>query len=477
MQRKHSAPPVFLLTEKSLNSRNLMIKKLLSSQLRINMASGMATTVINIAVMAAGYPIYLHFLGYEKYGVWLVLAVVLTFAQLGDIGISPAIMKLVAEEYGRKNIEGIQCYITTALAMLCTSGIVVLTAVLIFKMQIIALFKLSSENTKLAVWLLPYIGVLSVYIFIVNVFNATLSGLGRMDLANYIQTASKAIAVAVATVLLYLGKGIESMIISSAVSYLFIQVVSIICVRKIISIRIFSLSNLNTQYGRRLLSFGGGVFGSSLIGMLLSPFNKLMLSRYAGVSTVPIYEIAYTGSMQVRGLFEVGLRALMPEISRIGADMTSYAKDRISQIYHRAMKFVLLFGIPLYAVLIIFTPLLLRIWLGDKFVETLPDAFRIMLIATFISLLGVPPFYFLMGMGRIRAIFVGRTITCWICIAIVSVIAMSTNYLSSAIIGLCLIISWFFSSTYLIWQFHSIIRNCKPVELSTGDRRVDIVNR
>ena len=76
------------LTEKSLNSINLMIKRLFSSQLRINMASGIVTTVINTAMLAVAYPIYLHFLGYEKYGVWLVLAVVLTFAQLGDLGMS-----------------------------------------------------------------------------------------------------------------------------------------------------------------------------------------------------------------------------------------------------------------------------------------------------------------------------------------------------------------------------------------------------
>lgn len=51
----------------------------------------------------------------------------------------------------------------------------------------------------------------------------------------------------------------------------------------------------------------------SLTGMLFSPFNKLMLSRYTGVSAIPIYEIAFTGSMQIRALFEAGLRALMPE--------------------------------------------------------------------------------------------------------------------------------------------------------------------
>ena len=77
-----------------------MFKKLLSSQLRINMASGVVVTVISAVAMMAAYPIYLRFLGYEKYGVWLVLATVLSFAQLGNLGIGQAVMKMVAEEHG-----------------------------------------------------------------------------------------------------------------------------------------------------------------------------------------------------------------------------------------------------------------------------------------------------------------------------------------------------------------------------------------
>lgn len=107
-----------------------MIKRALSSQLRINMVSGVVTTVVNTAVLAVAYPIYLHFLGYEKYGVWLVLATVLTFAQLGNLGMGPAVMKLVVEEYGRGDIKGIQPCVTTALALLCVSGTVALMVVL-----------------------------------------------------------------------------------------------------------------------------------------------------------------------------------------------------------------------------------------------------------------------------------------------------------------------------------------------------------
>jgi len=379
-----------------------MLKKLLSSQLRINMASGVVVTVVNAVAMMAAFPIYLHFLGYEKYGVWLVLATVLSFAQLGNLGIGQAVMKLVAEEHGRGDMEGIQRYVTTALALLFLSGSLALIVILVLKNQIIAAFKLSEANAETALWLLPYIGVLCIYVFIVRALNATLSGLGRMDLANYTQSFGRIVAVTVASILLYSGRGIESLLIGNTLSYLSVHVASLICIRRIAGMRFLRIGNLDAQRGRRILSFGGTVFGGSVISMLFDPFNKLMLSRYAGVSSVPVYEIAFRGSMQVRGLVEAGLRALMPEISRISANMTRNAKDRISQIYRRAMKLIFLFGIPMYGALIIFAPLLLRIWLGDRFVETIPAAFRIMLIGTFLSLLGVPAYYTLMGTGRVR---------------------------------------------------------------------------
>ena len=381
---------------------NIVIRRLFSSQLRVNMASGMVTTVINTVVMVVAYPIYLHFLGYEKYGVWLVLATVLTFAQLGNLGMGLAVMKLVAEEYGRGNIKGIQNYVTTALVLLCVSGTVALIAILALKSQIVAAFKLSDENAKMVLWLLPYIGVLSIYVFMVQVFEAALSGLGRMDLTNYIQSLSKGVNVAVAGLFLITGFGVKSLLIGSILSYLFIHIANMVCIWRIAPIRFLQISSFDVYRCKRLFHFGGAVFGSSLISMLLSPFNKLILSRYAGVSSIPIYEIAFTGSMQVRGLAEGGLKALMPEISRIGGEMVVNAEEKILHLYRRAMKLIFLFGIPMYSGLIILLTLLLKLWLRGRFVDELPVTFRIMLVSSFLSLLGVPSYYMLLGLGMVR---------------------------------------------------------------------------
>lgn len=451
-QRGHTKDPLFGLSSvgKTTTGVNLLIARLFSSQLRINMFSGVAVTVVNTGVLAIAYPIYLNFLGYEKYGVWLVLATVLSFAQLGDLGISQAIMKLVAEEYGRGNIEAIQQYVTTAIAILMAAGAAALIVILAFRTQITGVFKLTGENAQMVLWLLPYIASLSIYVFIVHALNAALSGLGRMDLANWAQSAGRIAAVAMASSLLYSGYGIESLLIGSILSYMLIHIVTVILIWRIAHIRLLRIGNLSGRCCKRLLGFGLGLFGGSVMNMLLSPFNKLMLSRYAGVSTIPVYEIAYSGSMQVRALIAVGLSALMPEVSRIGANMTIQAKNRISQLNSHAMKLILFFGVPAYAVVMIFAPLLLKLWLGTKFEETLPDAFRIMMVATFFTLVGVPACYTITGLGKIRYFVIASVISVGGNFVLVTAYYALTRHLSVYSIGLCLVISFAVSTAYLI---------------------------
>jgi len=429
---------------------SFMLKRLFRSQLRINMASGVAATIINMAVLAVGYPIYLHFLGYEKYGVWLILATVLSVARLGDLGVNRAVMKLVAEEYGRGNMEALQEYVMTAIAILIAAGAAVLIVIVTFRAQIAGAFRLTGENAQMVLWLLPYIACLSIYVFIVQALNAVLSGLGRMDLANLTQSAGRILRVTTAGSLLYFGHGIESLLIGSALSYALIHIVSLVLIWRIAQIHFFRVRNLSRQRCRRLLSFGLTLCGGSLVNMLLSPFNKLMLSRYAGVSAIPIYEMAFNGSMHVRALIEAGLRPLMPEVSRLGANMTGYARDRISRIYRHAMKLIFFFGIPVYAAIVVLLTPLLKLWLRQRFVQELPGAFRIMLISTFVSLLSVPSYFILLGLGMVRHTLISHVILCGISSLIVLTIAIIRHRISVEAISWAILAATGVTSVYLI---------------------------
>jgi O-antigen/teichoic acid export membrane protein len=273
-----------------------------------------------------------------------------------------------------------------------------------------------------------------------------------MDLANWAQSAGRIVAVAVASSLLCSGYGIESLLIGNIFSYVLVHILSVVLIWRVAHIRLLRLRNLSAQHCKRLLGFGLGLFGGSVINMLLSPFNKLMLSRYAGVATIPVYEIAFSGSMQVRAFIAAGLTALMPEVSRIGANMTGYARDRIAQLNYRAIKLILLFGLPVYAGLFVFCTFLLRIWLRERFVTALPDAFRIMLIATFASLLCVPAYYTLLGLGRVTQCFYSYAIQAGANVFVVLLAIITTRSLSVIHVVWAALIAMGMTSAYLIWQ-------------------------
>lgn len=422
------------------------------------MVSATAATVLNTVVLAAAYPLYLHFLGYEKYGVWLVLTTVLSFAQLGDLGISHAVMKLVAEEYGRGDLKAVQQYIATAVVLLTTAGAAALTVILTYKTEITEAFRLTGENAHMALWLLPYVAFLSVYVFIVQVLNAALSGLGRMDLANWAQLAGRIAAVTAAGSLLYAGYGIEGLLIGHVLSYVLLHGLTVVLIKRVACIRFLQLGNLSTGHGKRLLTFGLGPFGGSMMNMLLSPLNKLMLSRYAGVSTIAVYEITYGGSMHIRALIAASLRALVPEVSRIGATMTEHARARISRLNHRAIKAIFLFGLPVYAGLFTFSTFLFRVWLRERYVDALPDAFRIMLVATFINLVSLPAYYTLLGLGRVRYCFYWYAIQAVTNALVVVLVVAITGGLSVVHVVCAVLLGMLITSVYIICQNHSVLK-------------------
>jgi O-antigen/teichoic acid export membrane protein len=270
---------------------------------------------------------------------------------------------------------------------------------------IISVFNLNQQNSGIVLWLLPYIGCLSIYVFMVQALGSALSGLGRMDLANYIQTLGMVVQLVVSGLLLWVGFGIRSLLFGAVTSYLVIHVATMIAIRRVEPLRFLRLENFSIQHSKRLVRFGSTVFAGSVINMLLNPFNKIVLSRYAGVSTVPVYEIAFTGAMQIRTLVEAGFRSITPEISRVSAQVTISSKNRILFLHRQTIKMILFFGVPLYVTLLIFSPVLLKLWLGDRFVDTLPMAFRVMLVGTFMSLMGIPAYYTLLGLGHVRHIF------------------------------------------------------------------------
>jgi O-antigen/teichoic acid export membrane protein len=411
----------------------------------------MLTNIAAVAVTALSYPFYLHFLGYEKYGVWLILSTIMNIAQLSNLGLAPAVVKLVAEEYGRRNTHGIQSTLSSATVILIISGCVAFIILLFFKMQIINLFKLTDGNARIALSLLPYMGLLTIYVFIVQVSSAALAGLGRMDLATYSDAGGRILIPVLSLILLYAGFDMKSMVIASALSYAFIHGVNVYLIRRLGDFSFYQTKNYNLQYVAKLLKIGSGMFGSSLVNILAGPFNKIMISRFIGVSSVPIYEITYNSSMYIRSLVESGIKAISPEVSRVSAVISPDAVRRIKQLNKQSIKTILIIAVPLWTVLMVFAAPILSIWLQNKYMEILPVVFRAMLIGVFMNLLAVPAFYILLGMGKTHQIFISYVVqSCTNVMMVMGLVLI--NRLNIVNIAYAFMTSMALASFYLVWQ-------------------------
>ena len=348
------------------------------------------------------YPIYLHYLGYHRYGLWLVLSVVVSVAQLGNLGIPWALMKLVAEDHAHGDWEGVKTYINIGCGIILGIGLVFLSAVILSRSYLVNWFHLSGADRAMVYSMTPYVAALSVLVLLFSTFNASLGGLGRIDLTSYNETLVQVLIIAFCALLLYLGLDMRGMVLGTLCGYTVAQIISFVQVQTIVPIPLLARTRITPAKARQLLGTGGWIMSSGIFTATFIPFTRLMLSRFAGMEAVTVNEICLSGSMRVRSIFEMAIRPMMPEVSNLGVKDKERLTDHIRRMERKA--FLVIFGvaIPVFVLLFFTMNPLLHIWLHKSFNAALPATFRIALIGAFASLLGCSGYYMLIGLGRAR---------------------------------------------------------------------------
>lgn len=373
-----------------------------SSQFNRNMGAGSAMAFVSTCLSVISYPVYLHFLGYHRYGLWLVLSVVVSIAQLGNLGIPWALMKLVAEDHGHQDWEGIKSYINIGCGIILAIGLMFIGAVILLRNPILFWFKLRGSDAATVYSLLPYVAILSVLVLLFSTFNSALGGLGRMDLSSYNETLVQALIISFCGILLYRGADLQAMVLGTLLAYVAAQLISFSQVQRIMPIPLFSRTQMSSQKVQNLLGTGGWILGGGLFVMMVLPFTRLMLSRYAGLESVAVYDMCFTGSMRVRNIFDAAFRAMMPEVSGLSGKGSAHSYDRVRSIDRKALIIIFVVALPSFIGLMLIMDPLLHIWLHRSFNALLPNTFRIALVSAFLSLLGSSAYYMFIGLGKAR---------------------------------------------------------------------------
>jgi hypothetical protein len=260
------------------------------------------------------------------------------------------------------------------------------------------------ESLRLSTNLIPLVALLSGYFLWVEIFSSVLSGLGRIDQTNLVTALGQSIIVLIAFVLLRQGWGILSLVLGYFIGRTAVNIVVIGLIRRRYRHGLF-VGNPGRAELTSFSKVSGSILSGTILNVLLSPFNKWIIAISAGVSRVPIYEIALGASLQLRNLFEFGLRSLIPETSRENAKDSAEARVRILSIFRKALFASALAGIPLYLAVGISARQIFGAWLHKMLQPLQVEAFRILLFGSFLNMLGTSAYYCLIGLRALASVF------------------------------------------------------------------------
>lgn len=381
------------------------LKNALSSQLRRNFIFTVVGSGLTAVVAMIAYPLYLSFLTFEHYGIWLALSSILTLAQLGTLGIAPAITKYVSEELSRGAHEAARSYAVSALVIGLLSATVVATTIGLVRGDLVTFLKISQQSRDLALGLAIPIAILSAQTLIAQVPFGLLVAIGRSDQLSFVQTAGRILAFALTWVMLANGFGVASLLWGLFIAQVLGQIVCEILIWRQQRICMWQFTKLSPGRLRTMLRFGLGIFGTSICQLFGQPINRGMLSRYGSVALLPHFEVAHAAAMQLRALLGTTSQSLLPEYTKA---MANKDLDRVKYLNTRATRFILLCAVPLYLPLFVFAPLVLQLWLRTRYDPQQTACFRVTLVGSFVILLAAPAYHYLLAVGRVRSVFLSQ---------------------------------------------------------------------
>lgn len=333
-----------------------------------NTAWNYAGFALNLATNLVMFPFVVHRLGDAATGVWLLLSSVTGYMGLLELGIVPSLTQTIAAAVGRGDRDGVDRAASTAQAVLAGLGIVslglwfagpLLTQTLgigpELRDQALIAFRISVVGFACRMPLATY--------------QAILLGRQRQDRCSQLWIVLGVAKFAGAALVLTTGFGLVALVATEMALHLAAGVLQVIWVREELPSLRLSWRLVTRADASRLLSFGGAILAVSLCALLIEQSDRLVVAAFLPVAMVTYYAAAWKLYMLCYTLTTTMVQAMAP----IAADLHG-RDDRagIRLLFMRNARYSSIVAWPLACSFALAGGVLLRFWMGDDFLQSLP---------------------------------------------------------------------------------------------------------
>ena len=344
-------------------------------------------------------PIFIHFLGPERFGVWILINAVIGLGGAMSLGFGEATIRYVSHYRGQNRPEEVQRICNTTLSLYALIGALSGAGITAAAPAISALaFKLTGSQADEAIMALRFAGAALFVTAYLKTFEAVINGYERFDLTARVGIATRSFIILSNVALALAGYGVATLIACAVVGLAGQAVALFLMAKRRFVPGLTVLCRPDRKTIGEIASFGIQSWLQICAGALIMLADRFVVASMLGPTAAGVYTVCLQLAQQLHLLLVRGLAFMMPATSRGNAASSGLAVRAKS--YESATTLVLLLvgaiALPMY----ILAPQILQVWVGEKFSEDGTGTLRTLTL--YFAALGasVPIFFLLNGAGR-----------------------------------------------------------------------------
>jgi O-antigen/teichoic acid export membrane protein len=337
--------------------------------------------VIPLAVAFLVIPPLVRGLGTDRFGVLTFVWLVIGYFSLFDLGLGRATTKFVAEALGKGKNESLKSLVWTSFIFHLVLGILAAFALVALTPFLTGhLLKIPAGLSEEAQQTFFLVSLSIPLLLVSSVMRGVLEAGQRFDLITGVQVPSGSLVVILPYAGVLLGLRLPGIALLLITARLAVALTYFFLCRRIFPVLREGFS-FERSYVRPLLSFGGWLTVSNIVGPVLTFLDRFMIGSLISMAAVTYYTAPYEILIRLM-IFPMSLATvLFPAFSSIGAS----SKELIGRLYGRSIKYLLLLMGPIVLIMILFAGQILSLWLGPDFAEKSTLVFQILALGILLT--------------------------------------------------------------------------------------------
>lgn len=300
-------------------------------------------------------------LGVSMVGVWSIVLATTAFGRLADTGVAPGMARFIARALAEGRPERAVLYMRTGS-----------TAIAVFMAVVAALFylpfwfalELALNGVELAMArsLLPWALMSFWLIQLKAVYDAALLSVHRADLRAVSNVVGMVFQI-LASIALVKTHGLNGLAWAQFGQFAISLVVSLGFLATIARISPQARTSrwFSTALLKELLGFGSKIQIGIIANLMFEPACKIVLGAVAGTTILGVFEMAHRMVYQARSVAFMALQVTVPAF----ADLGTREPEQVQILFAKVCKMGALAGGGLMASVVLLSPLVSWLWLGE----------------------------------------------------------------------------------------------------------------